>query len=80
MSLEKHQQKNTKQKTQTHLNLSYVDNGNVHGPYIYIFKYNLNTIKCKPMRAIYKYKSVWILNKLKWTLLPTSKLVINNSI
>ena len=36
MSLEKQQQKNTKQKKHTHLNLSYVDNGDVHGSYIYL--------------------------------------------
>ena len=76
MSLEKQQQKNTKQKN-THLNLSYVDNGDVQCSYIYIFKFNLNTITYKPMIAIYKYKSVWILNNLKWTFLPKS---INNSI
>ena len=64
MSLEKQQQKNTK-KTHTHLNISYVDYEDVYGP---IFKFNLNTITYKPMIAIYKYKSVWILNNLRWTL------------
>ena len=66
MSLEKQQQRNTKQKKNTHLNLSYVDYEDVHGSYI--FKFNLNTITYKPMTPIYKYKSVLILNTLKWTL------------
>ena len=55
MNLEKQQQKNTEQKKNTHLNLSYVDYEDVYGPYI--FKFNLNTITYKPMIAIYKYKS-----------------------
>ena len=54
------------QKKHTHLNLSYVDYEDVYGPYI--IKFNLNRITFKPIIAIYKYKSVWILNNLKWTL------------
>ena len=76
MSLEKQQQKKTKHK-KTHLNLSYVDYGDVYGPYIKYFKFNLDTITYKSLIAIYKYKSVWILNNLKWTL---SRKLIDNSI
>ena len=64
MRLEKQQQKNTEQKKNTHLNLSYVDYEDVYGPNI--IKFNLNTIRYKLMIGIYKYKSVtvWILNNL----------------
>ena len=65
MSLEKQQQNNTIQKKNTYLNLGYVDYEDVYSPYI--FKFNLNTITYKPMIAINKYESVWILNNLKWT-------------
>ena len=64
MSLEKQQQKNTKiiKKHTPKLKLG--------GQWrcsrsIYIFKFNLNTITYKPMIAIHKYNSVWILNNLK---------------
>ena len=36
MSLEKQQQKKIKNIKSTHLHLSYVDYGDVYGPYIYI--------------------------------------------
>ena len=75
MSLEKQQQKNTKQKKHTS-KLKLCGQWGCSWS-IYIFKFNLNTITYKPMIAIYKYKSVWILNNLKWTFSPKS---INNSI